>query len=89
MNEPRFDPESLNPQRLRIARQLRGLSRRQLARLLDVSLVTISAWERGDRLPERHVLDRLGSALHFPVEWFWADDMDEVSPGAMSIRRLT
>ena len=50
-----FDRPSSLPQRLALARRLRGLSRRKFAKVLGVDEGTLARWERGVRRPsEKH-----------------------------------
>lgn len=50
-------------------REALRLTREALAQLLGVSVVTITAWELGHRVPRPRQLARLASALKTSVEW--------------------
>lgn len=45
--------------RLALAREARHLSQDEVARVLDVSRVLVSHWERGERMPSERMLERL------------------------------
>lgn len=50
--------------RMKRARLLAGLTRRQLAQILDVTEATIWGWETGDRLPsDPNILPRLAREI--------------------------
>ena len=55
-------PSSL-PQRLVLARRLRGLSRRKLAKVLGVDESTLARWERETRRPSREQRDLIEAFL--------------------------
>ena len=47
-------------ERLRLLRKEKGLNQAQLARALDVSLGTVSIWERGGRKPDFNTMEKIG-----------------------------
>ncbi len=55
--------QSFNPDAARLARRARSMSQADLAAALGVSQVSISHWEKGQRVPEPQVLGRLAVAL--------------------------
>lgn len=59
-----------DPQRLRIARQLRKLSRAALAEMVEVSPAAVGQWEAGDTRPRAQTLVEVAGALRFPVAYF-------------------
>ena len=61
-------PEVELAYRLRRFREWRFLSKADLARLAGISVTSLFAWERGDRLPTRHTLEKLAWALQIDVE---------------------
>ena len=72
-----LDPTLLNAQyagsnvigsRLKEQRQARGISRKELAEQMEVTVQTISRWETGDRLPDIVTFMRLASLLGISVE---------------------
>lgn len=58
------------PQRLRIARQLRKMNRVELARQVEVSAAAVGQWEAGEVRPKPHTLQTVADALSFPVAYF-------------------
>ena len=58
----------VNPERLRSAREGAGLSRERLARLLDVSSVTVWRYEKGAQNPTADTLGAWATACSVPIE---------------------
>ena len=63
-----------NPDLLRIGRQARGWSQTELSRQSGVSQANLSKLENGLIRPTDDVLNRVGSALHFPQSLFFEPD---------------
>lgn len=61
------------PARLLLARQMRGWTKRELARALKVSEASPTYWESGKRTPDAANVQRLAVALRVPVEFFKRD----------------
>jgi Zn-dependent peptidase ImmA (M78 family)/DNA-binding XRE family transcriptional regulator len=82
----RGEPE-FNPNRLRLARERRGLTKEALATLCDVTRRAVTDWESGrvDNPP----VARIAHALDFPESFFFGDDLDEVRVDAVSFRALS
>lgn len=59
--------------RLRLARELRGMSQEVLAHSVDVSQDAISAYERGVRGIQSAELPLFAKALNVPVSFFYGD----------------
>lgn len=59
---------SILADRLRAAREARGLSQSRLARLADVATSTVNRIERGERIPRVDVLARLAAELGVSVD---------------------
>ncbi len=66
---PIFDKD-----RLRLARQLRGLRKGDLARLIEVTPTAVGQYEAGTARPGAATLARLSFKLGFPVEFFASGD---------------
>ncbi len=81
-----FQPE-FNPQRLRLAREQRGLSKEALAEACGVTRRAVTDWESGR--VESPPIGRLGDALDFPTSFFFGDDLEEVPADAVSFRALS
>lgn len=58
------------PARLRVGRELAGLSQHQLARTVGLSPAAISQFESGATRPSPETMDALGDILSVPVEFF-------------------
>jgi Zn-dependent peptidase ImmA (M78 family)/DNA-binding XRE family transcriptional regulator len=59
-----------DPQRLRVARQLRKLTRVALAENVKVSAAAVGQWEAGDARPKPQTLLQVSDVLRFPVAYF-------------------
>lgn len=77
------------PSRLALARKRRGLTKKGLAELVDVSTRSITAFEAGDIVPKPLTVTRLAEALDFPISFFEADDLEELASEAVSFRALS
>lgn len=78
-----------NPNRLDLARKRRRLTKKALAAAADVSAVTLSRWGSEKHEPDSEVAARVADALRYPIEFFYADDMEEPQPDAVSFRSLS
>jgi Zn-dependent peptidase ImmA (M78 family)/DNA-binding XRE family transcriptional regulator len=78
-----------NPTRLALARKRRGHKKTKLAELSKVDLRAVSAFEAGEYPPSYETLTRIASALKFPVEFFYGDDLDEPSMDSGSFRSMS
>ena len=59
-----------DPQRLRVARQLRKLTRASLAEKVGVSAAAVGQWEAGEVRPKARTLLEVSRVLDFPVAYF-------------------
>jgi Zn-dependent peptidase ImmA (M78 family)/DNA-binding XRE family transcriptional regulator len=82
-------PSVPNPTRLALARKRRGFKKTKLAELGKVDLRAVSAFEAGEYPPSSETLSRIASALKFPVEFFYGDDLDEPSLDSGSFRSMS
>lgn len=78
-----------SPERFKLARQRRGLSKKALAARTGSSPRTISAYEASDRTPSRETLGVFSRELGFPVEFFFAGDVPELKGDGASFRSLS
>ena len=79
-----------NPSRLALARTRRGLSKSSLASAANLSVRSISAFERGEKEPSIATLERLATLLRFPVAWLTnPNDLDEPPREGSSFRGLS
>ncbi|MET7822241.1 XRE family transcriptional regulator [Micromonospora zamorensis] len=84
--ESKRQPE-FNPNRLRLARERRGLTKEALAKLCDVTRRAVTDWESGK--VNNPPIARIAEALEFPESFFFGDDLDEVRVDAVSFRALS
>jgi len=56
--------------RIREARRARGISQRQLAQQLDISVRMLRAYEQNERVPDDKTLHKIADALDFPAHFF-------------------
>jgi Zn-dependent peptidase ImmA (M78 family)/DNA-binding XRE family transcriptional regulator len=78
-----------NPSRLTFGRTLRRLTMARLAKLIGVEQRSISAYERGEFKPDEENLARLAKQLRFPLEFFYGDDLEQLSPNIASFRSMS
>ncbi|NWO07138.1 MAG: ImmA/IrrE family metallo-endopeptidase [Alteromonadaceae bacterium] len=78
-----------NNTRFALARKRRGLTKRALAKEVSVTDRSITAYESGQTVPESHTVEKIATALRFPVEFFFADDVEELPVEVASFRALT
>jgi len=76
-------------QRMSLARKRRRLTSRGFAQLVGMSPVTVTRLEGGKNEPAPETVDAIATALQFPHEFFFGDDIDEVGKDAASFRSLT
>jgi Zn-dependent peptidase ImmA (M78 family)/DNA-binding XRE family transcriptional regulator len=77
-----------NPQRLRIARERRAMSKRGVAEAIGVTPNTVLRYETGEIEPSAENLGRLALALAFPVSFFGGKDVDVPRRDNASFRGL-
>ena len=77
-----------NMSRFDLARQRRGLTKRELAHRLDVTDRTISNWYSNQEVDAR-ILQKAAEILDFPVNFFYGDDFEKVEVQAVSFRALS
>ncbi len=74
--------EKILGRRLRRARQLRGLTQKELARQVagQIDYTYVGKIERGEQLPSLKVLRRIGAALGVPLSYFFQSEETELLP---------
>ena len=70
----------IDPARLRYARNLRGLTLRQLGDLVGVSIRTIQRYEQGHGEPTEAVLDQMALHLQVRNDWLCGEDGERDAP---------
>ncbi len=61
----------------------------RLAALIGVEVRSVSAYEKGEFKPDSDKLINLAKVLRFPTDYFYGDDLDELSPDSASFRALS
>jgi Zn-dependent peptidase ImmA (M78 family)/DNA-binding XRE family transcriptional regulator len=84
-------PEALgfNPRRLTLARERRGLLKGELAKLIEIDLRSIVAFEAGEFCPAPETIQRLSKTVRFPVQFFYGADLEKPLPDTASFRSLS
>lgn len=80
--------KDFSPDRLIIAREARGLQKRELAAAIEATPSAISQFERGRARPNAETVLRLALALGVPPEFFRGKHTPVISPEACHFRRL-
>lgn len=78
-----------NNTRLKAARQRASLTKTELARRVGVKPRAISGFEAGQYMPADETIDKLARELHYPREFFLADDIDLPRTEGVSFRSMT
>ncbi len=73
---------------LRLAREYRGLQRKELAKLLGVTPSAVSQYEAGRIKPTPQMISRMKLALHFPVGFFVEPPSSSVAVDQCHFRSL-
>jgi Zn-dependent peptidase ImmA (M78 family)/DNA-binding XRE family transcriptional regulator len=76
-------------QRLSLARQRAGLSKKGFAEAIGAHPRTIMRWEADDRQPGEEELENLAKVLGFPVEFFDGSEIDVADANAASFRSMS
>ena len=59
-----------NKERLKLARQLKKLSKQELSAKINLSVQTLTEWEKGKTIPKLESLYELSKGLGFPIDFF-------------------
>lgn len=86
--------QHLSPSRLIAAREYRGLTQKELAEKIGVTLMAVSAYEKGAYQPtkDKGVVQQISFALQFPIGWFYDSDihlLHSTTPTFRSRRHMT
>jgi len=79
----------MNGDRLRVARQRRAMTKKNLAEMMSVTPRTITGWEADEYPPGERHLRKLSDVLGFPISFFELDDTAKTMTEAVSFRSLT
>ncbi|HBI9050725.1 TPA: ImmA/IrrE family metallo-endopeptidase [Acinetobacter baumannii] len=77
-----------NMGRFDLARQRRGLTKRDLAHRLDLTDRTVSNWYNNQEIDER-ILEKAAEILDFPLSFFYGSDVEKIHAESVSFRALT
>jgi Zn-dependent peptidase ImmA (M78 family)/DNA-binding XRE family transcriptional regulator len=77
------------PSRLSLARRRRGFTKVRLAGEVGLNVKSITDYESEKSEPLPETLERLAAALGFPVSFFEAPDIPEITPEATTFRALS
>jgi Zn-dependent peptidase ImmA (M78 family)/transcriptional regulator with XRE-family HTH domain len=80
---------TFNPTRLILARKRRTFSKTALAKESKLSLRLLGYYEAGSVEPSDEAIDSLAQVLRFPVDFFFAPDLNEIACDSASFRSLT
>jgi len=80
---------SFSSARFSVARQRRLLKQKGFAELLGVTQHTVSRWEKGVTEPDPDTVEKIASALDYPVEFFFQPDIDMPEAELVSFRSQT
>ena len=79
-----------NNKRLKLARQRRSLSKKELSEKLNLSIQTLSDWEMGKVIPKFENIVEVSKELNFPIDFFdTTEDVKFLEPSQVTFRALT
>jgi Zn-dependent peptidase ImmA (M78 family)/transcriptional regulator with XRE-family HTH domain len=77
------------PARLTLARERRGLTKKQVAEQISVSTRAMTSFEAGEVTPAPLTIARLADVLRFPASFFDAQELEQIPTEAASFRSLS
>ena len=80
-----------NSQRLKLARERRGMTKKNLAELSGITTRTLSTYENAGFLEsiDKSTLNKVASALAYPIEFFFQDNLELLQQNGVSFRAMT
>ena len=78
----------MNPPRLTLARKRRGFNKITLARMVGVTVKSLTNYESGRACPSAKTVEALANVLRFPVAFFSRPDPEELQADGVSFRAL-
>ena len=80
-----------NNERLKIARERRGLTKKALSEAAGISTRTLSTFENGGYAtpPESETLSKISSTLNYPVNFFFSDSAYAIDETGISFRAMS
>lgn len=73
-------------EKLRLARKLRGKSKKELSLRLDIAQKTLSEWENGKAIPKYEKIQQVANFLEFPVDFFYTNEKFKLQMDNISFR---
>ncbi|MDI3325594.1 ImmA/IrrE family metallo-endopeptidase [Pontibacterium granulatum] len=81
---------SLNPNRLKLARERKALTLKALSELTGITTRMLSNYENGHhKKPSEDTISKLALALSFPKQFFYEDDIEDLDASIVSFRSLS
>jgi len=77
-----------NASRLKFARKRRGQTIKALSNSINITTRTFSDFENGHSVPNANIVTKISSALNFPLDFFYKDDISPISIDSVSFRSL-
>lgn len=74
--------------RLKQARNKKGLSQSQLAKTIGVHVTNISRYERGENMPTSEVLSKLANAVDTTVDFLMSGSLQDLADEGISDKEL-
>ena len=81
--------EHFNKNRLVLARSRKRITAKALAERAGVAVETLSRIENGVNVPDVTFVEKLASALGYPIAFFYAPDLDHIDTAAVSFRSFS
>ncbi|BBC40493.1 ImmA/IrrE family metallo-endopeptidase [Photobacterium damselae subsp. piscicida] len=80
-----------NSQRLKIARERRGLTKKALAESACITTRTLSTYENAGFLDalDKSTIEKIAIALSYPIDFFFADNLEPLQQEGVSFRAMT
>ncbi len=79
----------INPSRLELARRRRGMSKRDLVKRSGLSTRALANYFAGSRIPSKETVARFSEILRFPLDFFFADTLEDPPLEGASFRALS
>lgn len=78
-----------NPARLALARRRRGMTKKALADVMEMSVKSISDYENDHAVPSEAAVAAMSNALRFPVAFFEGPDLESLTSDNASFRAMS
>ncbi len=78
-----------NYSRLEVARRKSGLAKGELADAAGISPRNLTSYKKDEQEPTTETVAKLARAVGFPPEFFYGDDLEELTPEGVSFRSMS